>query len=82
MNAGCTFDDDFQRLVAPRLVSTIQAEAAHVAWGTYDYETAVDEVMVAACFYGAAYLSDNAFTDLRHWVVEQLASVLDQELMP
>lgn len=82
MSDQCAFDADFRRIVGPLLVGAIQAEAAHVAFGTYDFEAAVDEVMVVACQHGAGYLSDEAFTELRHWVVEELAAVLDQELMP
>lgn len=82
MRDQCAFDADFRRLVAPQLVGAIQAEAAHVAYGTYDYDVACDEVMVVACQYGASRLSDDAFTELRHWVTDELARVLGEQLPP
>lgn len=69
-------------MVAPRLVSAIQAEASHVIIGSYDYATACDEVMLIACLHGGGYLCDGCFLDLRDWVTDQLSSVLDQELPP
>lgn len=80
MTGSCPFDADFRRIVGPVLVGAIQAEAAHVAFGTYDYDVACDEVMVVACSYGAGYLSCEALTALRHWVVEEVARVLDEAL--
>lgn len=82
MSCGRTFDDDFRRLVAPQLVGAIQAEAAHVAFGTYDFDAAVDEVMAAACQHGAGYLSDAAFADLHSWVIDEVARVLGEQLPP
>jgi hypothetical protein len=76
------FDDLFRRIVGPRLVSAIQAEAAHVAYGSYGYSEAVAEVMYRACLEGAGYLSDPAFQSLYSWVIDQLARVLDAELPP
>ena len=69
-------------MVAPKLVGAIQAEAAHVAFGTYDYATACCEVMVIACLHGGGRLCGRCFLDLWEWVGEQLSSVLDQELAP
>lgn len=82
MTDGCPFARDFRRIVGPLLVGAIQAEAAHVAYGTYDYATACDEVMVRACAHGAGYLSCEALTALRHWVVEEVARALDEQIAP
>lgn len=79
---GAPFDEDFRRMVTPRLVGAIQAEAAHILFGSYGFDEAIAEVMTIACRYGAAYLSDDAIVALRGWVVDQISNVLDEELGP
>lgn len=82
MRCQRAFDADFRRLVGPRLVGAIRAEAAHVIFGTYDYATACDEVMLIAWLHGAHRLSEDALAALQDWIIDQLGNVLDEELGP
>lgn len=76
------FDADYQRLVVPKLVLSIQAHAGLAGLGVETFEEAVGAVMWLACGYGAGYLSADAFHDLEHWVLDQVADCLDGELGP
>lgn len=82
MRGRCPFERHYRRLVTPRLVSAIRAEAAHVLFGTYDFATACDEVMLIAWLHGAHHFNDDRLHALQDWIIDQLGNVLDEEFGP
>lgn len=74
------FDEDYRRLVTPRLAKAVAAHAGLAADGVETFGEAVGAVMHLACGYGAGYLSDDRFSALEHWVMDRIAEALEREL--
>lgn len=74
------FDQDFSRLVSPRLLRLIIALAPLVQLDVYDYREACAAVWRVARRHGAMQLSDTAQEDLDDWIGRELLARVDDAL--
>lgn len=72
------FEQDFQRLVIPKLQPFVRLGAYLVQQGLEQFTEAHQRVIDAARKYGASHLSDQAFFDLDSWIDQSLLAWIDE----